>query len=197
MSLSRPLLGFAVAAIASAQSLSHRLDEVFAPWKKPDHPGAEFVLVRQGKIRYRFSSGPLNAKFDPGSLAPQFQAMARLIRPEQPDPQAAIFTPLAMRNTTVEGVTTVEDLMRWDRALSGEKLLKKPQIDALLSQPPWIAGVFESQPVQEQSNTRMWIWRCPALNETLILLSNADLTTELRQKILQAIHPPPSTRSPE
>src|SRR4051794_32806865 len=92
MSIGRLAAALVVAGSLFGQSLSHRLDEVFADWTTAGSPGGAFVLVQDGKVRYTSYTGlanveskepiDFNTQFQLASVSKQFTAMAVMILAE-------------------------------------------------------------------------------------------------------------------
>ena len=53
-------------AVAQARRdpLEAHVDQVFAPWDKPDSPGAAVVIVKDGAILYKRGYGMANLEYD-------------------------------------------------------------------------------------------------------------------------------------
>src|SRR5947207_2284932 len=74
-------------------SLSEKVDKIFAQWDKPDSPGCEMVVIRDGQIVYKSGYGMANLEhniplspasiMDTGSVSKQFTAMAIALLAEQ------------------------------------------------------------------------------------------------------------------
>ena len=74
-------------------SLSEKVDKVFAQWDKPDSPGCEIVVIRDAQIVYKRGYGMANLEhniplspasiMDTGSVSKQFTAMAIALLAEQ------------------------------------------------------------------------------------------------------------------
>jgi CubicO group peptidase (beta-lactamase class C family) len=74
-------------------SVSERVDKVFAQWDKPDSPGCELAVIKDGQIVYKRGYGMANLEhnipllpasiMDTGSVSKQFTAMAVALLAEQ------------------------------------------------------------------------------------------------------------------
>ncbi len=74
-------------------SLSEQIDKVFSQWDKPDSPGCELVVIKDGQIIYKRGYGMANLEhnipmspasiMDTGSVSKQFTAMAIALLAEQ------------------------------------------------------------------------------------------------------------------
>ena len=98
-----------------------------------------------------------------------------------------------------------EDMQRWDRALDGAKLVKKETLAQALERGRLNSGArteygfgwqmerYDGHPVVSHTGGwagyRTWIWRCPDLHESMILLTNthSPRMIDLRKTILQVI----------
>lgn len=70
----------------SADSVTARVDQLFAPWDKPDTPGCALAVIKDGQIIYKRGYGMANLElavpitttsvFKVGSIAKQFTAMS-------------------------------------------------------------------------------------------------------------------------
>jgi CubicO group peptidase (beta-lactamase class C family) len=75
------------------ESLSVRVDKIFAQWDKPDSPGCELAVIKDGQIVYKRGYGMANLEhniaissasiMDTGSVSKQFTAMAVALLAEQ------------------------------------------------------------------------------------------------------------------
>jgi len=75
------------------ESQSDKIDKVFAQWSKPDSPGCELVVIKDGQIVYKHGYGMANLEhsipmspasiMDTGSVSKQFTAMAIALLAEQ------------------------------------------------------------------------------------------------------------------
>jgi len=95
------LIVFAVQSVAPASgrgqaekdSRSERVDKVFAQWDRPDSPGCELAVIKDGQIVYKRGYGMANLEhgipmspasiMDTGSVSKQFTAMAIALLAEQ------------------------------------------------------------------------------------------------------------------
>jgi CubicO group peptidase (beta-lactamase class C family) len=70
-------------------SITQRVDQIFAPWDKPDSPGCSLVVVKDGAIVYKRGYGSAHLEhgvpitpttaFHIASISKQFAAMAVLL----------------------------------------------------------------------------------------------------------------------
>ena len=75
------------------ESLSDTVDKIFAQWDKPDSPGCELAVIKDGQIVYKRGYGMANLEhnipmspssiMDTGSVSKQFTAMAVALLAEQ------------------------------------------------------------------------------------------------------------------
>src|SRR5690242_15023920 len=74
-------------------SLGSKIDKIFAQWDKPDSPGCEIAVIKDGAIIYKRGYGLANLEhnipmstssiMDTGSVSKQFTAMATALLAEQ------------------------------------------------------------------------------------------------------------------
>src|SRR6267143_6606714 len=86
-------VGHAESNQEKSDSLSDRVDKVFAQWDKPDSPGCELAVIKDGQIVYKRGYGMANLEhniplspasiMDTGSVYKQFTAMAIALLAEQ------------------------------------------------------------------------------------------------------------------
>jgi len=79
--------------LTQGESQSEKVDKVFTQWSKPDSPGCEMAVIKDGQIVYKRGYGMANLEhnipmspesiMDTGSVSKQFTAMAIALLAEQ------------------------------------------------------------------------------------------------------------------